>query len=168
MPLSMFQASVPVFLHSIAALDKLLDKATAYAAERKIEPSVLLQARLAPDMFPLTRQVQLVSDFAKNTTARLAGLEPPKMADTETTFDELKQRLAKTTDFLQSLKPDQVDGSEDREISFPVGGRPLHFKGQQYLFTFGLPNFYFHATTAYDILRHNGLPLQKRDFLGLA
>jgi hypothetical protein len=166
MSLSMYQASVPAFLQILGSLTAILDKAAAYAAARKIDPAVLINARLYPDMFPLARQVQLVSDFAKNTTARLAGAEMPKYPDTETTFDELKARLAKTADFIKSFAPAQIDGAEDREISLTVGGQPMTFKGRQYLVHFALPNFYFHATTAYAILRHNGLDIGKRDFMG--
>ena len=166
MPLSMYQASVPVFLHTLAALSAILDKAAAHATQRKIEPSVLLSTRLFPDMFPLLRQVQLAADFAKGASARLAGIEVPKFADTETTFDELKARIAKTIDFVKSLNAAQIDGSESREVTIPIGGKPQSFKGQAYLLHFALPNFFFHATTAYDILRHCGVEVGKRDFLG--
>jgi len=166
MTLSMYQASVPVFLRTLAALSGVLDKAAAHAAQRKVEPSVLLNTRLFPDMFPLVRQVQLTADFAKGAGARLAGIDVPKFADAESTFDELKARIAKTVDFLKTLKPAQVDGSEGREITIPIGGQPQHFKGQPYLLHFALPNFFFHATTAYDILRHCGVEVGKRDFLG--
>ena len=166
MTLSMYQASVPVFVHTLAALSAVLDKAAAHAAQRKIEPSVLLNTRLFPDMFPLVRQVQLAADFAKGPAARLAGLEVPKFADAETTFDELKVRIAKTVEFVKGLKPSQIDGSEDRDITIPIGGKPQSFKGQPYLLHFALPNFFFHATTAYDILRHCGVEVGKRDFLG--
>jgi len=166
MPLSIYQASVPVFLHTLTALAAVLDKAAAHAAQRKIEPSVLLNTRLFPDMFPLVRQVQLTADFAKGASARLAGIEVPKFADTETTFEEVKARIAKTVDFLKTLKPAQIDGSETREITIPIGGQPQAFKGQAYLLHFALPNFFFHATTAYDILRQCGVEIGKRDFLG--
>jgi hypothetical protein len=166
MTLSMYQASVPIFLNTLTALSAVLDKAAAHAAQRKIEPSVLLGARLFPDMFPLVRQVQLTADFAKGAGARLAGIEVPKFADTETTFDELKARIAKTVEFVKTLKPGQIDGSEDRDITIPIGGQPQSFKGQPYLLHFALPNFFFHATTAYDILRHCGVEVGKRDFLG--
>jgi len=166
MTLSMYQASVPVFLHTLAALSAVLDKAAAHAAQRKIDPAVLLSTRLFPDMFPLVRQVQLAADFAKGPAARLAGLEVPKFSDTETTFDDLKARIAKTVEFVKALKPGQIDGSEDRDITIPIGGQPQSFKGQPYLLHFALPNFFFHATTAYDILRHCGVEVGKRDFLG--
>src|SRR5215468_1058354 len=148
MPLSMYQASVPVFLHTLTALAAVLDKAAAHAAQRKIEPSVLLNTRLFPDMFPLVRQVQLAADFAKGTGARLAGIEVPKYADEETNLEQLKARIAKTADFLKTLKPAQVDGSETREVTIPVGGAQTRtFKGQPYLLHFALPNFFFHVTT---------------------
>jgi hypothetical protein len=162
----MYQASVPAFLQTIGALDAILDKLAAHAAARKIDPNVFLVSRLFPDMFAFTKQVQLVSDFAKNTSARLAGVEIPKFEDNETTIDQLKARLAKTTDFLKSLKPAQIDGTEAKDITFPVGGQPMTLKGQDYLIHFAMPNFYFHATTAYAILRHNGLDVGKRDFMG--
>lgn len=166
MPLSMYQASIPVFLRMLSNLTNVLDKAMAHVAARKLEPAALLNARLYPDMFPLTRQVQLACDFAKNTSARLAGVELPKFDDTETSFEELKARIAKTMEFLKSLKPGQIDGTEEKQITFPVAGQPTTFKGQQYLFNSGLANFYFHVSTAYAILRHNGVDLGKRDFLG--
>jgi hypothetical protein len=166
MTLSMFQASVPVFLRTLAAQPAILDKAAAHATQRKIEPSVLLNTRLYPDMFPLVRQVQLAADFAKGAGARLAGIDVPKFADTESTFDELTARIAKTIDFLKTLTPAQIDGSENRDITIPIGGKPQSFKGQPYLLHFALPNFFFHATTAYDILRHCGVELGKRDFIG--
>jgi uncharacterized protein len=166
MTLSMYQASVPVFLRTLAALSGILDKAAAHAAQRKIEPSVLLNARLFPDMFVFLRQVQLAADFAKGASARLAGIDVPKFADTESTFDELKARIAKTVDFLKTLTPAQIDGSENRDITIPLGGQPQWFKGQPYLLHFALPNFFFHATTAYGILRHCGVEVGKRDFIG--
>jgi hypothetical protein len=163
--ISMYQASVPAFQRGLAALDAILDKAAAYAEERKIDPAVLTSARLAPDMHPLSRQVHLLSDTAKGACARLAGLPVPSFADTETTFPELKARIAKTLDFIATVKPEQIDGSEGRDISLRAGPTELSFKGQDYLATFALPNFYFHVTTAYAILRHNGVPLGKRDYL---
>jgi hypothetical protein len=166
MPFSVYQASVPGFQRTLAAQSAILDKAAAYAEAKKIDPSALLQARLYPDMFHFTRQVQLTSDFAKGPSARLAGVEVPSYADTESTFDELKARLAKTIAFISGLKPEQFDGAEDREIHLKVGGQPMSFTGQEYLIHFALPNFHFHATTAYAILRHNGLELGKRDFMG--
>ncbi|MEX2129261.1 MAG: DUF1993 domain-containing protein [Xanthobacteraceae bacterium] len=166
MPLSMYGASVPAFVRTLTALSNVLDKAAAHCAAKKIDPSVLLTARLYPDMFPLARQVQVTSDFAKNTVARLSGVEQPKFPDEEKTFDELRARIAKTLDIVRSMKPQQIDGSEEKEITFPVAGQPTTFKGEAYLVGFALPNFYFHAATAYDILRHNGVELGKRDFMG--
>jgi uncharacterized protein len=168
MSLSMYQASVPVFVRLLTALSAILDKAAAHAEARKIDPAALLQARLYPDMFPLLRQVLVAADFSKNGTARLAGVEPPKFEDSETTFPELKARLAKTLDYLKTIKPDQVDGSEERVITVKLGPREVTFKGQDYLLTNVLPNFYFHLTTAYAILRHNGVEIGKRDFTGSA
>ena len=166
MSFGMYQASVPAFLAMLKNLTAILDKAEAYAAERKIEPEVLLNWRLAPDMFPLTRQIQIAADFAKGTTARLADAEVPKYADDEKSFAELKARIAKTVKFVEGLAPKHIDGSEGRDITLTVGGQELHFKGEPYLVHFALPNFYFHAATAYDILRHCGVEIGKRDFIG--
>jgi uncharacterized protein len=166
MPLSMYQASVPVLLQILGSLSKILQKAAAHAEAKKIEPAVLLGARLYPDMFPLTRQVQLVTDHAKGSVARLAGVDIPSYPDTEATFEELQARLAKTVEFLKSFKPAQIDGSEEREIVLTIGGQKMPLKGQTYLVHFALPNFYFHATTAYAILRHSGVEIGKRDFMG--
>ena len=166
MTLSMYQASVPVFVRGLKNLSGILHKGATDAAERKIDPTVFLTARLAPDMFPLTRQVQIASDHAKGATARLAGVEVPKFEDAEKSFEELQQRLTRVVEFVQTLDAGQIDGSEEREISLPVGARTLTFRGQAYLLTFALPNFYFHCTTAYAILRHNGVGIGKRDFIG--
>jgi len=168
MTLSMYQASVPVFLQGLKNLSIILDKAAAEAPERGLEASALLQQRLAPDMFPLVRQVQIASDHAKGATARLAGLEIPKFEDTEASFDELKQRLSRVRDFVLGVAADRIDGSEERDIVLRIGGQDMTFKGQTYLLYFALPNFYFHLTTAYGILRHNGIALGKRDFIGAA
>lgn len=165
MAISMYQASVPAFLQVLTALSKIIDKAIAHAAAKKIDQANFLNARLAPDMFALARQFQVAADFAKNTTARLAGVEPPKFEDNEKSFEELKARIVKTIDFVKGFKPEQIDGSEERDITFPLGGKPTTFKGQPYLINFAYPNFYFHATAAYAILRHNGVDLGKRDFL---
>ena len=166
MTLSMYQASVPLFTRMLTNLAAILSKAEAHATARKIDPAILLGSRLFPDMLPLTRQVQLAADFAKNTTARLAGVEIVKFADEETSLPELQQRIAKTLDYVKGFKPSQIDGSEGREITLPIGGDSWTFKGQDFLLHFGLPNFYFHVTTAYDILRHSGVEIGKRDFLG--
>jgi hypothetical protein len=166
MTLSMYQASVPVFLRGFANLAAILDKAAAWAEERGIDPAVLLNARLAPDMFPLVRQVQIASDAAKGGAARLAGVEIPVFADTETTFAELVQRIAGTCDFLRGLEATAIDGTEGKPIVHPMRKGDLRLSGQDYLLTFVLPNFYFHVTTAYAILRHNGLAIGKMDYLG--
>jgi hypothetical protein len=150
----------------LGALSNVLDKGAAFAVAKKIDPAVLMASRLAPDMFPLTRQVQIAADFAKGPMARLAGLEVPKWEDNETTMEALKARVAKTIDYVKSFKPAQIDGSEAREISLTIGGQPMTMTGQEYLLHNALPNFYFHVTTAYTILRHNGVEVGKRDFLG--
>jgi hypothetical protein len=167
MALSMYQASVPGFLQTLNSLSAILGKAEAFAAERKIDPSVLLAYRVAPDMFALTRPVQIATDHAKGCCARLAGVDVPKYPDHEATFADLRARIARTIAFVEDFAPADIDGSEDRDIAFTAGGREMRFKSQQYLVTFVLPNFYFHATTAYDILRHCGVPIGKRDFLGM-
>jgi hypothetical protein len=168
MPLGMYQASVPAFLTMLNNLTAILSKAEAYAAERKIEPEVLLNWRLAADMFPLTRQIQIAADFAKGTTARLAGREVPKYADEEKSFAEIKARIAKTVKFVERFAAKDIDGSEGRDITLTIGGQEIHFKGEPYLVHFALPNFYFHATTAYAILRRCGVEIGKRDFIGMA
>jgi hypothetical protein len=168
MTISMYQASVPVFQRMLTALDAILDKAAADGEKRKIDPAVLVAARLAPDMYPLSRQAQIATDHAKGCSARLAGLPVPSFEDTEKTFPELKARIAKTLDFIAGVKPEQIDGSETRDISLKLGPRELHFKGQEYRLFVALPNFYFHVTTAFAILRHNGVPIGKLDFLGAA
>ncbi|MGM8062743.1 DUF1993 domain-containing protein [Vogesella indigofera] len=166
MSLSMYQAAIPPLLRALNNLSAILDKTLLNAESRHFDAAVLLQARLAPDMFPFIRQVQIVTDTAKGCGARLAGVEVPSYPDTETSFDELQQRLAKTISFLQGLPPAQFDGSEARDIVMKFPNQTLNFTGQDYLQFFVLPNFYFHLTTAYDILRHNGVPLGKADYLG--
>ena len=166
MAISMYQASAPAFDKMLGNLGAILGKAATWAEGRKIDPAVLLGARLAPDMFPLTRQVQIACDFAKGTCARLAGVEPPKYEDNETSLTELQARIARTRQYLATIKPAQVDGSEERPIKFKAGSRELDFKGLPYLTGFALPNFYFHYTMAYAILRHNGLELSKPDYVG--
>ena len=166
MSLSMFHASVPVFTRQLASLSAILRKAEAHAEARKIDPAVFINARLAPDMFSLSRQVQSATDSAKGCGARLAGAEVPRYEDTETTFPELQARVAKTIAFLQSLSPELIDGSEERAIVLKLRGQETKFTGQYYLLNFALPNFFFHAVTAYDILRHNGVEIGKQDFLG--
>jgi hypothetical protein len=165
MAISMYRASVPLLVQMLSSLSGVLDKGAAFAAAKKVDPSVLLNARLAPDMFPLTRQIQIATDFAKGVPARLSGQEPPKYADDETTFDQLKARIAKTIAFVKDFRPAQIDGSEEREITLTLGGQPRSYKGESYLVTFALPNFFFHVTTAYAILRHNGVEIGKGDYM---
>jgi uncharacterized protein len=166
MAISMYQVSVPVFLKMLGNLAAILDKGAAYAAAKKIEPAVLLGYRLAPDMLNLTRQVQIGSDHAKRCTARLAGIEPPPYEDNEASFADLKARIDKTVAFIQSVKPAQIEGSETREITLKLGGNSKTLTGQTYLVQNALPNFFFHVTTAYAILRHCGVDIGKNDFLG--
>jgi len=166
MSISMYQASLPVLIRGLTNLQAILGKAQAHAAAKQIEPSVFTNARLAPDMLPLVRQIYIVSDTAKGCAARLAGVEPPKFEDVEQTFDELQSRLQKTIDYLKEFNAAQIDGSESRAITLKMRSGPLEFTGLSYLFGFVLPNFYFHITTAYGILRHNGVELGKLDYLG--
>lgn len=166
MSLSMSQASVPVLLRTLSNFIAILEKGKAHAEAKKIDPSVLINFRLYPDMLPLSKQVQIASDMAKGGGARLAGVEVPKYEDNETSFDELIYRLKKTMDFLASLDPTKIDGSESREIVLPMRSGPVKFKGQDYLLNFVLPNVNFHAVTGYNILRHNGVEIGKMDFLG--
>jgi uncharacterized protein len=166
-PQSMSAASIPVFETGLNALSAVLDKGAAFAAAKKFEPAVLLNSRLAPDMFDLSRQVQVVTDQARRGAARLAGVEAPSYEDNETTIDQLKARLAKTVAYLKTLDPKQIDAAADRQITIPLGGgRTGQMKGDEYLNHFLLPNFYFHLTAAYAILRHCGVDIGKRDFLG--
>ena len=166
MTISMSQASAPRFARMLRNLSAILTKAQAHCEAKKLDPAALTGYRLFPDMFPLTRQVQIACDTAKGAVARLAGIEPPKHEDTEQTFAELQARIAKTLDFIESIKPAQIDGSETREVLLKLRAGELRLKGVDYLLSHAYPNFYFHATTAYDILRHNGVDLGKRDFLG--
>ena len=162
----MYSASVPVFKQILTSLAAIIDKAEAHAAEKKIEPAALLQARLFPDMFPFTRQVQVAADFAKGAAARLAGAEVPKYEDDEQSFADLKERIAKTVAFIDSLPQDAVEASAQRDITTGSGEKAKQWKGQVYLVHYALPHFFFHATTAYDILRHNGVEMGKKDFVG--
>jgi hypothetical protein len=166
MALSLYDVSIKGLIRGLANLSGLLDKAAGHAAARKFDPQILVQARLFPDMHPLVRQVQIACDTAKGAAARLAAVDVPKHEDTETTLDELKQRIAKTLDFLKSVRPDQVDGSEERaiEIKFPNGA--MKFTATSYLVDFVLPNFYFHESMVYALLRNNGVEVGKTDFLG--
>lgn len=166
MPLSMYQASVPVFIRHLGNLSEILRKALAHADERAEAPSLLLEARLAPDMFPLPRQIQSVSDTSKGAAARLAGIEVPSFPDTETTFEELQERIARTIAFLRSVPAEKFDGSEDREVILRPRGNEMRFSGQDYLLNFALPNFFFHVTIAYALLREQGVPIGKMDYLG--
>ena len=167
MPLSMHTVLTHSVVRKLEAMSLWLDKATAHAEQKKFDVSVLLTARLAPDMYTFTRQIQIASDMAKSAAARLTGTEIPKYEDVETTVDELKARIAKTIEYVRSLPESAYEGSETRDITVSTRARgDLHFKGRDYLLQFTLPNFYFHATTAYDILRHNGVQLGKADFLG--
>ena len=166
MPISMYQASAPRFANTLKNLSAILGKAQAHCEARKIDPLVLTGARLYPDMFALSRQVQVACDSAKGAVARLAGVDIPKHEDTEKTFEELQARIAKTLEFIATVNPAQVDGSEEKDVVLKLQGRDVPFKGLQYLLGFAWPNFYFHATTAYAILRHNGVEVGKRDFIG--
>ena len=166
MQISMYQASAPRFANTLKNLSAILDKAQAHADAKKIDPRVLTAARLYPDMFPMSRQVQSACDTAKGAVARLAGVEIPVHEDTEQTFEELKARIAKTITFIQTIQPAQVDGSEDKEVVLKFRSGEVKFKGMQYLLGHALPNFYFHVTTAYNILRHNGVEVGKRDYIG--
>ena len=166
MTLSMYQASLPVFIRGLENLAGILKKAESHALAKKFDPAVLINSRLAPDMFPLLRQVQIASDGVKGCAARLAGVDVPSYPDTETTFQELHERITKTVNFLKSFNASQIDGTESKAISLKVGGNELKFEGQQYLLNFVIPNFYFHITAAYAILRHNGVDIGKKDFLG--
>ena len=166
MKISMYQASVPVTMRVLTNLKGILGKAAAHAQAKKIDEAVLLNARLYPDMFPLSRQVQLASDFARGTAARLAGREPLSLEDNEKTFAELVARIDRSIDFVRSIPDGDIEGSEGREIVRPVRGQPKKFTGINYLLQFALPNFFFHATTAYAILRHSGLEIGKADYIG--
>ena len=167
MTLSMHAASVPVFKQMLGSLADVLAKAEAHAADRKIDPNALLQARLFPDMFPLVRQVQIACDFAKSVPARLAGADVPAYEDTEQTFAELQARIAKTLAFIDGLDAKAFDGSEQREIVLRPGTpKERAIGGQAYLLNYGLPQFFFHATTTYALLRHNGVEVGKKDFMG--
>jgi len=167
--MNFYDTSVPAFLQVLGSLAGILTKAEAHCKAKNIQPEVLLGARLYPDMLPFTRQIQLVCDFAGKSCARLTQSEVPSTPDTETTFDGLRQRLAKTADHVKTFKPAQFEGAEGRDVSFPAGpNNTMTLKGQQFLSNFALPNFYFHAAIAHGILRHNGVEIGKRDFLGVS
>ena len=166
MNISMYEASVPVFIRMLKNLAAILAKGAAYAEAKKIEPTVLVNSSLYPDMFSLARQVQIASDAAKGCGARLAGREPPKFEDNEATFPELLTRIDKTIAYLETLKPEQINGSEQKTITLQIRKNTLTFLGMPFLLNFALPNFYFHVTTAYDILRHCGVEIGNQDFIG--
>jgi uncharacterized protein len=166
--MSFYDASVPAFQQILGALQGILTKAEAHCTAKKIAPEVLLGARLYPDMLPLSKQIQLASDFAAKGCARLTHSEVPTTPDTEKTFEELKQRLAKASDYLKAFKPEQFEGADTKEVTFPVGPSTMTLTGQQFLNRFTFPNFYFHAATAHGILRHNGVEIGKKDFLGVS
>ena len=166
MPITMHSASVPVFVRLLGNLLNWLDKAEAHAVAKKFDAGVYLGTRLAPDMLPLTKQIQIACDGAKFGVARLAGVEAPKYDDTEASIDELRERIRKTISFVQSVSAAQIDGTEDKDVVIPRRDGSMTLKGEAYLTTFAMPNFYFHITTAYALLRHNGVELGKMDFLG--
>ncbi|HEV7477420.1 MAG TPA: DUF1993 domain-containing protein [Burkholderiales bacterium] len=166
MSLSMYQASAPRFANTLKNLSALLDKTQAHCEAKKIDPLAITSSRLFPDMFPFNRQIYIATDTAKGAVSRLAGIEIPKYEDTETTIPELKARLAKTIDFVMSVPAAKIEGSAEKDISMKIAGKDTVLKGAQYLLGHAYPNFYFHCTTAYNILRHNGVEIGKRDFLG--
>ncbi len=167
MNISMYQASAPRFANMLKNLSALLAKAQAHIDAKKMDAAAFTSFRLYPDMFPLTRQVQIACDAGKNAVARLAGVEMPRHADTEQTIEELQARIAKTIEFINSVKPAQFDGSEDKAIVLKFGSKEMTFTGMQYLLGFAQPHFYFHVTTAYNILRHNGIEIGKMDYIGM-
>lgn len=166
MSISLYQASIPSFIRMLGNLSHILDKAAAHVEAKKIDPSIFISARLAPDMFPLSRQVQIATDMVKGCAARLAGIEVPSYADDETTFAELQARIAKTVAFLEGINAEQIDGQEARAIQLKFGRRELNFIGQPYLLDFVIPNFHFHLSMTYAILRHNGVEVGKMDYIG--
>lgn len=166
MTISMYQASVPRFVNILGNLSNILDKAQAHIDARKLDDATLTTYRLFPDMLPMARQVQIACDAAKGVVARLAGVEIPVHEDNEKTLAELKARIAKTIVFVQSVTPEQIDGTEDKDIVIKRGDKETHYKGLQFLLGHAIPNFYFHVTTTYNILRHNGIEIGKRDYIG--
>jgi uncharacterized protein len=169
MPMSIYDSTVPVFLQMLGAITGLINKAEAHCQAKGIQPEVLLSARLYPDMLPFSRQIQLACDFAGKSSARLAQVEVPTTPDTEKSFEDLRQRLAKTIEYLKTFKPAQFEGADHRDVTFPAGpNASLTLKGQQFVNRFAIPNFFFHAAIAHGILRHNGVEIGKRDFLGVA
>jgi len=166
MTISMYQASVPTMIRALNNLAAVLEKGAQHCEAKKIDPAVLVNARLYPDMFPLSKQVQIATDAAKGGAARLAGLEPPTYEDNEATFAQLVERARRTVKYLETLKPGQVDGSEERTVTWKAGDQTRSMQGMPYLLNRVFPNFFFHCTTAYNILRHNGVEIGKQDFLG--
>jgi hypothetical protein len=167
MPLSMHYMTVTVFVRALSNLKNVLEKAKEHALAHKIEETVFLNARLYPDMLPLSRQVQIATDIARGAAARLAGLEPPPYEDKEQTFDDLSARITRTVEYMKALDSSQFEGAETRELTRPVRGEPHKFTGINYLQQFATPNVFFHTATAYGVLRHNGVPLGKADYLGM-
>lgn len=166
MKMTMFTASIPVFIRMLGSLEAILAKGAEHADAKGIDPEVLVNARLYPDMFPLSRQVQVATDVVKGCPARLSGQEPPSYEDNEASFPELIERVGKTVAYLEGFKPEQIDGTEDKKITLHLRSRDLTLDGYAYLTGFVIPNLFFHVTTAYDILRHNGVELGKRDYIG--
>ena len=166
MSISMYQASIPQFSKMLANLSHILKKGEEFASAKSLDSKALVEGRLAPDMFPLTKQVQIACDQVKNGMARIAGVEPPKFEDDEASFADLQERIAKTITFTNNLRPEQINGTEAKEIKFSIKEWKFEFVGEQYLLTWIIPNFYFHVTTAYDILRHQGVEIGKTDYLG--
>jgi hypothetical protein len=166
MKISVYALSIDIFTQALGNLSAILEKGLAHASARKFDSAVLVNSRLAPDMFPLSRQVQIACDLAKNSAARLGGVEPPRYEDNEKTIEELRARIAKTIDYLKSIPAASLEGSEDRDIKVPAGERTLEFKGLAFVQRWALPNVFFHVSTSYNILRHNGVEIGKRDFLG--
>ena len=166
MKISVQAVSVDIFTHVLGNLSAILEKGVAHAIARKFDPNLLVASRLAPDMLPLSKQVQIACDVSKNSVARLAGIEPPRYEDNEKTMEELRARIARTIDYLKSMPAGALEGSEERDIKVPAGERTLEFKGLAFLQRWAIPNAIFHVTTAYNILRHNGVEIGKRDFLG--
>ncbi|MEY3264085.1 MAG: hypothetical protein RL717_1562, partial [Pseudomonadota bacterium] len=166
MTISMYQASVPRIINMLGNLSRIIEKAQAHADAKKIDPAAIIDFRLYPDMFSLCRQVQIATDTAKSVVARLAGADIPAYEDNERSFDDLKARIAKTIAFVETFTPAQIDGTEDKDIVTKRGDKETHYKGMQFLLNHAMPNVYFHVTTAYNILRHNGVEIGKRDYLG--
>ena len=166
MKISMHALSIDIFTQVLGNLSGILEKGAAHATARKFDSTVLVVSRLAPDMLPLSKQIQIACDIAKNSAARLAGVEPPRFEDNEKTIEELRARIAKTVEYLKSIPAGALEGSEERDIKVPAGERTLEFKGLAFVQRWAIPNVFFHVTTAYNILRHNGVDIGKRDFLG--